>query len=119
MVRKHFPGQGWYNGEVTAVRWNHSSNQWDYQVEYENKGDGEEGDDDDDDDDVEEDVDEGNDEESDDESNNIHSEVVEGWELKDIMLPKGRHVDPTVYPFKQFVKMWEELDAEAIELFGR
>ena len=45
----------------------------------------------------------------------MDTEVVTFSELQEIVIPKGRYIDPTVYTFHEFTKMWESLTPEVVE----
>lgn len=84
-VRKHFPGEGWYNGKVTDMHIQQGSSKL-YKVEYEGDDDGDK-----------------------------EAEMLKESELNGIVLPPGRHIDPSVYPSDDFYDMWEKLDPESVE----
>lgn len=109
LVRKHFPTKGWYDGQVTKVRWSKSQGRWVYKIEYEkDKGD-------EDKEDKEEASEEDSTSDDDDDDIIVDTEILTFHELQEIVLPKGRYVDPTVYTFEEFASMWEILAPETIE----
>ena len=108
LVRKHFPSKGWYDGQVTRVRWSKSHGRWLYKIEYEK-------DKRDDNDKKGKENEEDSTTTADDDDIIVDTETLTFRELQEIVLPKGRYVDPTVYTFDEFASMWEILAPETIE----
>ncbi|CAB9500598.1 lysine N-methyltransferase, H3 lysine-79 specific [Seminavis robusta] len=99
-VRKHFPGEGWFEGCVHSVRWAGGDNasimddpdvpqnvvlpptpQWIYKLELDNG----------------------------------RWDLVNEAALADIAIPDGNSHDPSLYSFLEFLALWERLGAERIE----